>query len=462
MSKPYTPHSYQAYCRDRIIDTPNIGLFLEMGLGKTAITLDAIRRLKYDYLCVRKVLVIAPKKVAESTWHSEAAAWSDFAALRFSFVLGSESDRVTALNQTADIYLINRENTQWLVEFYKHKWPFDMVVLDESSSFKNHQAKRFKALRLVRTRINRMVLLTGTPSPKSLMDLWAQLYLLDGGQRLGKTITAYRDTYFVPDKRNAQVIFSYAPKDGSDAAIYQRISDICISMRSADYLTLPELLYNDIPVMLDGKATQTYKRLERDMLLEVDESTITAGTAAVLSNKLLQLCNGAVYDEDGNVIELQSCKIDVLLETVEQLGDQHAIICYNFKHDRDRLLTALAKTGRRVAVYEGEQQMQDWNAGNIDLMLVQPASCGYGLNLQQGGHHIIWFGLTWSLELYQQTNKRLHRQGQPHPVIVHHLIVKGGADEDVINALHSKDMTQESLLNALRVRLQAVKEDKSL
>lgn len=462
MSKPYIPHSYQAYCRDRIIDTPNIGLFLEMGLGKTAITLDAIRRLKYDYLCVRKVLVIAPKKVAESTWHSEAAAWSDFAALRFSFVLGSESDRVAALNQTADIYLINRENTQWLVEFYKYKWPFDMVVLDESSSFKNHQAKRFKALKLVRTRIDRMVLLTGTPSPKSLMDLWAQLYLLDGGQRLGKTITAYRDTYFVPDKRNAQVIFSYAPKDGSDAAIYQRISDICISMRSADYLTLPELLYNDIPVMLDGRATQTYKRLERDMLLEVDESTITAGTAAVLSNKLLQLCNGAVYDEDGNVIELQSCKIDALLETVEQLGDQHAIICYNFKHDRDRLLKALAKTGRRVEVYEGEQQMQKWNAGDIDLMLVQPASCGYGLNLQQGGHHIIWFGLTWSLELYQQTNKRLHRQGQPHPVIVHHLIVKGGADEDVINALHNKDMTQESLLNALRVRLQAVKEDKSL
>ena len=462
MSKPYKPHNYQAYCRDRIIDTPNIGLFLEMGLGKTAITLDAVRRLKYDYLQVCKVLVIAPKKVAESTWQNEAATWTDFAGLRFSLVLGSASDRVAALNQSADIYLINRENTQWLVEYYKHKWPFDMVVLDESSSFKNHQAKRFKALKLVRTRINRMVLLTGTPSPKSLMDLWAQLYLLDSGQRLGRTITAYRDAYFVPDKRNATTIFSYAPKEGAEVAIYQRISDICISMRSADYLTLPELMYNDIPVMLDNKATQTYKRLERDMLLEVDESTITAGTAAVLSNKLLQLCNGAVYDEDGNVIELQSCKIDALLETVEQLGDQHAIICYNFKHDKDRLLTALAKTGRRVAVYEGERQKQDWNAGNIDLLLVQPASCGYGLNLQQGGHHIIWFGLTWSLELYQQTNKRLHRQGQPYPVIVHHLIVKGGADEDVISALHNKDLTQEGLLNALRVRLQAVKKNKYL
>jgi len=462
MSRPYTPHNYQAYCRDRIIDTPNIGLFLEMGLGKTAITLDAIKRLKYDYLSVCKVLVIAPKKVAESTWHNEAATWKEFAGLRFAFVLGSAADRVAALNQTADIYLINRENTQWLVEYYKHKWPFDMVVLDESSSFKNHQAKRFKALKLVRTRIKRMVLLTGTPSPKSLMDLWAQLYLLDSGQRLGKTITAYRDAYFVPDKRNATVIFSYAMKEGAEAAIYQRISDICISMRSADYLTLPELMYNDIPVMLDAKAMQTYKQLERDMLLEVDETTITAGTAAVLSNKLLQLCNGAVYDEDGNVFELQNCKIDALLETVEQLGDQHAIICYNFKHDKDRLLTALAKTGRRVAVYEGEQQKQEWNAGNIDLMLVQPASCGYGLNLQQGGHHVIWFGLTWSLELYQQTNKRLHRQGQPYPVIVHHLIVKGGADEDVISALHNKDLTQEGLLNALRVRLQAVKKDNSL
>lgn len=456
-TRPYIPHEYQVYCRDRIIDTPNIGLFLEMGLGKTIITLDAIRRLKYDYLCVNKVLVIAPKKVAESTWCKEAATWSGFAGLRFSVVLGSAADRAAALGKSADIYLINRENTQWLVEYYQHKWPFDMVVLDESSSFKNHQAKRFKSLKLVRNRINRMVLLTGTPSPRSLMDLWAQLYLLDGGQRLGKTISAYRDTYFVPDKRNATTIFSYTPKEGAAEAIYQRISDICISMRSADYLTLPDLIYNDIPVALDQRSAQVYRKLERDMLLQVDEQTITAGTAAVLSNKLLQLCNGAVYDEDGNVVDLHDCKIDALLETVEQLGDQHAIICYNFKHDKDRLLNALAKTGRRIAVYSGVAEMQAWNDGEIDLLLVQPASCGYGLNLQQGGHHVIWFGLTWSLELYQQTNKRLHRQGQPYPVIVHHLIVKDGADEDVISALHNKDMTQESLLNALKVRMKKAK-----
>lgn len=459
----YKPHDYQAYCRDKIISTPNVALFLEMGLGKTAITLDAIRRLKYDYLCVRKVLVIAPKKVAESTWQNEAAKWEEFAGLTFSAVLGSQADRIDALNTPADIYLVNRENTQWLVGYYKHKWPFDMVVIDESSSFKNHQAKRFKALKLVRTRIKRMVLLTGTPSPKSLMDLWAQIYLLDEGQRLGKTITAYRDAYFTPDKRNATVVFSYALKAGAEEAIYSRISDICISMRSSDYLDLPELIYNDIPVLLDDKATRTYKRLERDTLLELeDETTITAGTAAVLSNKLLQLCNGAVYDEDGNVVELQSCKVDALVETIEQLGDQHAIICYNFKHDKDRILKALAKTGQRIAVYTGAEQEREWNAGNIDLLLVQPASCGYGLNLQTGGHHVIWFGLTWSLELYQQTNKRLHRQGQTCPVLVHHLIVKGGVDEDVIKALHSKDMTQESLLNALRVRMKNVKINVSL
>ena len=455
--KEYKPHPYQAYCRDRIIDTKNIALFLEMGLGKTVITLDAINQLRYDRLCVRRVLIIAPKKVAESTWQTEATKWQGLAHLRCSTVLGSLAERKAALAKPADIYIINRENTQWLVEFYKHAWPFDMVVIDESSSFKNHQAKRFKALKLVRSRINRMVLLTGTPSPQSLLDLWPQVFLLDGGARLGKTITSYRNTYFAPDKRSATIIYSYKLRPGSEAAIYQRISDICISMRSADYLTLPELVYNDIPVKLDAAAQKTYDALERDMLLEIDESTITAGTAAVLTNKLLQLCNGAVYDEDGQVIELQNCKIDALLETIEQLHGEHAVICYNFKHDKDRLLQALAGTGLRVAVYEGDKQMQAWNAGQLDLLLVQPASCGYGLNLQQGGHHIIWFGLTWSLELYQQTNKRLHRQGQEHPVFVHHLIVKGGADEDVIASLQSKDQTQESLLNALRVRLRRTK-----
>jgi SNF2 family DNA or RNA helicase len=403
------------------------------------------------------VLIIAPKKVAESTWRAEAQKWTNLADLRFASVLGSEAQRVAALNTTADIYLINREQTQWLVDYYRHAWPFDMVVLDESSSFKNHRAKRFKALKLVRSRINRMVLLTGTPSPKSLLDLWSQIYLLDGGQRLGKTITAYRDAYFLPDKRNATTIFSYRPQAGAEAAIHDRISDICVSMRSEDYLELPELIYNDIPVHLDTAALLAYRRLERDMLLEVDGTTITAQSAAVLENKLLQLCNGAAYDTEGHVTEIHSCKIEALLETIEQLGDEHAIVCYNFKHDKDRILTALRKTDKQVAVYAGDNELQAWNAGNIDVLLVQPASCGYGLNLQAGGHHIIWFGLTWSLELYQQTNKRLHRQGQQHPVIVHHLIVSCGADTDVIKALHNKDVTQESLLNSLRVRIKNAK-----
>ena len=457
--KNFIPHNYQQYCIQRIIDDPAIGLFLDMGLGKTAITLSAVKRLKYEMWAVRKVLVIAPKKVAESTWTREAAEWSEFAALRFSLVLGSAAERLAALEAPADIYLINRENTQWLVEHYGRDWPFDMVVIDESSSFKNHQAKRFKALKLVRSRISRMVLLTGTPNPRSLLDLWAQLYLLDCGQRLGKTITAYRDAYFVPDKRNRTTIFSYAAKAGAADEIYNRIGDICISMKSEDYLELPDLIYENIPVKLDPPAQKAYDRLERDTLLRIDDdTTITAGSAAVLRGKLLQLCNGACYDEDGNISNVHDCKIEALLETVEQLNGQHAIICYNFRHDLDRLREALKATRLRVAVYEGKEQEAAWNAGDIDLLLVQPASCGYGLNLQKGGHHVIWFGLNDSLELYQQTNKRLHRQGQPYPVIIHHLIVQGGTDEDVITALSGKADVQDSLLEALKVRIQRVKE----
>lgn len=455
----FVPHNYQDYCIGRIITDPAIGLFLDMGLGKTSITLMAIKKLKYEYWCVRKVLIIAPKKVAESTWSREAAKWKQLSDLRFSFVLGSAAQRKKALEAPADIYMINRENTQWLVDYYRHDWPFDMVVIDESSSFKNHRAKRFKALKLVRSRINRIVELTGTPNPRGLMDLWAQLFLLDGGRRLGRTITAYRDAYFVPDKRNRTTIFSYAPKPGASEEIYSRISDICISMKAEDYLELPELVYEDIPVMLDAEAQRAYNRLERDTLLQVDDETIiTAGTAAVLRQKLLQLCNGAVYDEDGNAVTVHNCKIEALLETVEQLNGQHAIICYNFKHDLERLQEALKATHLRVEVYRGKEQEDQWNAGNIDLLLFQPASGGYGLNLQDGGHHIIWFGLTDSLELYQQTNKRLHRQGQPYPVIVHHLLVQGGTDEDVIKSLNGKADVQDSLLEALKVRIRQIKE----
>ncbi len=456
--KSFVPHNYQQYCIDRIISDRAIGLFLDMGLGKTAITLSAIKKLKYEYWRSAKVLVIAPKKVAESTWSKEAAKWEGLHSLRFSFVLGSAEKRLKALKTPADIYMINRENVMWLVDYYRNAWPFDTVIIDESSSFKNHQAKRFKALKAVRSHIDRIVLLTGTPTSRGLMDLWAQIYLLDCGKRLGRNITAYREAFFVPDKRNRTTIFSYAPKDGAEETIYNAISDICVSMKAEDYLELPELVYNDIPVKLDTAAQKAYDRLERDTLLPVDDTVITAGSAAVLRGKLLQLCNGAVYDEDKNVMQIHDCKIEALLETVEQLNGQHAIICYNFQHDKTRLLEALKATHLTVKVYEGKAEEDAWNAGDIDLLLVQPASCGYGLNLQEGGHHIIWFGLTDSLELYQQTNKRLHRQGQPYPVIVHHLLVQGGTDEDVIKSLGGKADVQDSLLEALKVRIQKAKE----
>ena len=456
--KSFVPHDYQQYCIDRIINDKAIGLFLDMGLGKTAITLSAIKKLKYEYWRSAKVLVIAPKKVAESTWSKEAAKWEELCTLRFSFVLGSAEKRLKALKTPADIYMINRENVMWLVDYYRNAWPFDTVIIDESSSFKNHQAKRFKALKAVRSHIDRIVLLTGTPTSRGLMDLWAQIYLLDCGKRLGRNITAYREAFFVPDKRSRTTIFSYAPKDGAEETIYNAISDICVSMKAEDYLELPELVYNDIPVKLDTAAQKAYDRLERDTLLPVDDTVITAGSAAVLRGKLLQLCNGAVYDEDKNVMQIHDCKIEALLETVEQLNGQHAIICYNFQHDKTRLLEALKATHLTVKVYEGKAEEDAWNAGDIDLLLVQPASCGYGLNLQEGGHHIIWFGLTDSLELYQQTNKRLHRQGQPYPVIVHHLLVQGGTDEDVIKSLGGKADVQDSLLEALKVRIQKAKE----
>lgn len=454
-------HDYQEHCVQRIIDGPSVGLFLDMGLGKTAITLHAIKRLKYDYWAVRKVLVVAPKKVAESTWPKEATKWPELSCLRFALALGDQKHRIAALESTADVYVIGRDNFRWAVEYFKNRWPFDMVVIDESSGFKNSKSKRFRAFKMIRGKVARVVELTGTPTPRSLEDLWAQVYLLDAGQRLGRTLGAYRDAFFTPDKRNRNIIYSYATRAGADVEIFKLIEDICISMKSEDYLQLPDLVYNEIPVVLDKPAQAAYDRLERDALLQMpdDDTVITAGSAATLTGKLLQLCNGAAYDEDGNVQLIHDCKLQALMETVEQLNGQHAIICYNFKHDRERLLQALTAAGYNAVVYEGIEQENAWNAGEIELLLVQPASCGYGLNLQQGGHHLIWFGLTWSLELYQQTNKRLHRQGQPFPVIIHHLVTQGGVDEDVLQALGKKDAAQESLLAALKAKIHSAREE---
>ena len=454
----FVPHRYQRECIDFIKRTPCCGVFLDMGLGKTVITLTAIKELKYENWAVGRVLVIAPKKVAEATWCKECVKWNHLTGLRLSVVLGSEAQRRAALAADADIYVINRDNVAWLVKAVGARWPYDCVVLDESSSFKNHRAQRFKALKAVRPKIRRLIELTGTPAPHGLTDLWAQIFLLDGGKRLGRTISLYRDLYFVPDKRNAYTVWSYKLKPGAEAVIYEQIKDICISMKAEDYLELPDCVIDEIPVKLDDEAQRRYDELEREALLKVsDDEWVTAGTAGVLTGKLLQLCDGAVYDEEKNVHELHSCKLDAFLETLEQIND-NTVVYYQFQHDRDRLLRALEKTGSRVRVYADARDEDAWNRGEIDVLLAHPASCGYGLNLQAGGHHIIWFGLTWNLEQFQQANKRLHRQGQERPVIVHILTVEGSVDEDVIKSLSGKERVQEALLRALKAKRDALTE----
>ena len=452
----FEPYPYQQYCIEKIIHNPAVGLLLDMGLGKTVITLTALRELRRNRWEVSRPLIIAPKKVAEATWTTEAKKWEHLQDMRIVPVLGTLQQRLRALATPADAYVINRENVQWLVEYFKNSWNFDMVVLDESSSFKNSRSKRFKALKLVRSRINRIVELTGTPASNGLEDLWAQIYLLDGGERLGRTLGSYRDIYFIPGKRNQNTIFDYKPKDGSFELIKQAISDICVSMKAEDYLTLPDMIQDDIPVMLSGAARKAYNQLENELLLQVDAETITAGSAGVLTGKLLQLCNGAIYSEEKNAVTIHDCKIDAFMELIEQLNGQHALVFYNFKHDCARLLKALEKTNLRIRVYSKPQDEIDWNNGEIDVLLAHPASCGYGLNLQQGGHHAIWFGLTWSLEQYEQANKRLHRQGQEYPVVIHHLIVQDGMDESVIDALKSKGNMQNALMDALKARIKAL------
>ena len=431
-------------------------------MGKTVTTLTAIREPKYNRFAVRRVLVIAPKKVAEGTWTREKDKWDHTRILRVSPVLGSQAKRIRALNTPADLYIINRENVCWLVDYYRNSWPFDMVVVDESSSFKSHSAKRFKALAGVSGKIDRMVELTGTPSPNGLEDLWSQVYLLDGGERLGKRYTQFRERYFQPDRRGADgMVYSYAAKPGTEQSILDKISDICISMKAEDYLQLPDITYHEIPVELDAKAEKAYRELERKMVLELpEEEEISVTSAAALSNKLLQLANGAVYDEDRSVHEVHGCKIEAFLELVESLQGKPVLVFYNFQHDRERILKALSGSGLRVRELKTTQDEDDWNAGLIDILLAHPASSAYGLNLQQGGNHVVWFGLTWNYELYTQANKRLHRQGQTEKVIIHHLVCTGTRDEDVMRALEKKDDVQNWVMESLKARIRAVKEGK--
>lgn len=425
------------------------------------IALTAVRELRYNTFTVRKTLVIAPKRVAEGTWMREAQKWDHTKILRMSLVAGSAKKRINALCALADVYVIGRDNVSWLCDYYKNDWPFDMVIVDESSSFKSPTAKRFKSLAAMYPRISRCVIMTGTPSPNSLSDLWAQIYLLDHGERLEKRYTAFRERYFDPDKRGADgMIYSYKAKDGSNDAILTRIGDICVSMRAEDYLTLPDIIYDDVTVTLDAAARKKYNELEKKMVMALPEDEeLTVTSAAALSTKLQQLANGAVYDEFQQVHEIHDAKIETLVELLEGLRERgkQALVFYNFRHDRDRIWRRLVAEGVNVRCLETQVDIDAWNGHLMEVLLAHPASAGYGLNLQEGGNHVIWFGLTWNYEQYTQANARLHRQGQTEKVIVHQLVTEDTRDEDILQALARKENVQEWVLNSLKTRIAKVK-----
>jgi SNF2 family DNA or RNA helicase len=433
----YIPHDYQTRAKDFILEHPKAGMLLEMGLGKTVITLTAIDVLINELFEVDRVLVIAPKRVAEDTWTREHAKWDHLRHLRVSKVLGSPEQRRRALAVDADIYVIGRDNVVWLVEQCRQDWPFGMVVIDELSSFKNPQAKRFRALKKVIPKASRVVGLTGTPSANGLMDLWAEIYLLDRGERLGHTLGAYREKYFRPGARNGYVVFKWEPLRGSREKIEAAISDICISMSADDYLTLPKRIDNLIPVKLSPQEMKQYKTMEAEQLLHIDDEDVVALNAAAVMTKLLQIANGSVYSHEGNVVRLHDAKLEALLEIIDTT-DSPVLIFYSYKHDLAAIKAAIP--GARTL--DGPEDIAEWNAGRVQVLLAHPASVGYGLNLQEGGHVIVWYGLTWSLELYQQAK----------PVIIHHLIAEGTVDEQVMRALQEKDMSQAALMAALKER----------
>jgi len=445
----FIPHDYQQYAIDFIKNNEVAAVLLDMGLGKTSITLTAVNDLIFDSFEVSKVLVIAPLRVARDTWPAEIKKWDHLKHLRYSVAVGSESERLAALRKEADIYIINRENVDWLVNKSKVPFNFDMVVIDELSSFKSHQSKRFKSLLKVRPFIKRIVGLTGTPSSNGLMDLWAQFRILDMGKRLGRYITHYRSAYFLPDKRSADRIFTYKPADGAEQMIYDRISDITISMKSADYLKLPECIINEVPVFMDTKEKAIYETFKEDMVAKIKDEEIDAANAAVLSGKLLQMANGCIYDEDKKAIKIHDRKLDALEDLIESANGKPLLVAYWFQHD-------LARIKERFPVREikTSKDIEDWNQGRIQVAVIHPASAGHGLNLQSGGSTLVWFGLTWSLELYQQCNARLHRQGQTDTVVIHHIIAKGTIDEDVMAALQRKEKIQNALINAVKAKLE--------
>jgi SNF2 family DNA or RNA helicase len=454
----FVPHQYQEYATARILDTPYIALLLEMGLGKTVSTLTAIDKLLNDYFDAERVLVIAPLRVADDTWAREVEKWDHLRHLRIAKVLGSAEQRRRALRAEADVWVINRENVEWLVSEYGSKWPFDMVVIDESSSFKNPQAKRFKALRRVRPMIKRVVELTGTPAPNSLMDLWPQIYLLDQGERLGKTITGFRDRFFTPGARSGHVVYEWKQKQEAEQRIYESIADVVVSMKAADWLDLPERIDRTVPVKLSAQAQELYKKLERDLLLPYADADVVANTAAVLSNKLLQMASGAVYDEDRGVKLIHDAKLDALEDIIEAAQGKPVMVFYNFKHSLSRIQERFPQARILRKGKDGNEDIRAWNNDEIPLLLLHPKSAGHGLNLQESScQTVVWYDQIWSLEEDQQANARVHRQGQTRRIVVLRLVAEGTMDEEAVEALERKATGQESLMQAVKARIERVK-----
>ena len=449
----YNPHEYQQYATDFIIKNPTAAVFLEMGLGKSVIALTAILELCLERFEISRVLVIAPLRVARDTWPTEIQKWDHLKDLTYSVAVGTANERRAALRQKTFVHIINRENVQWLIEDSGIPWQYDMVVIDELSSFKSHQAKRFKSLLKMRPQIKRFVGLTGTPASNGLMDLWAEFRLLDMGKRLGRYITHFRDAFFTPDRRNGMQVFSYRPKPGAEAEIYRRIGDITISMRSADYLQMPECVMNTVPVSLSESEHDDYEAMMKKFVLELQGVEVDASNAAALSGKLCQLANGAIYTEDKHVLRFHDRKLDALEDLIEGANGKPVLVAYWFQHDLARI-----KERFKVRELKSSKDIVDWNSGEIPVAVIHPASAGHGLNLQAGGSTMVWFGLTWSLELYQQTNARLWRQGQQaDTVVIHHIVTRGTIDEAIMKALSEKDKSQAALIDAVKAQLEVRK-----
>lgn len=450
----FIPHDYQKYAI-QYIESHNVSaVLLDMGLGKTSITLTALSNLLFDSFEVRRILVIAPLRVAKNTWGAEIEKWDHLKDLKYSVAVGTAAERLSALKKQADIYIINRENVQWLIAESGVPFDFDMVVIDELSSFKNHQTKRFKALMKVRAKVKRIVGLTGTPSSNGLMDLFAEFRLLDMGERLGRFIGQYRTAYFQPDKRNGQIVFSYKPLPGAEKQIYDKISDITISMKSTDHLQMPQLISTEYEVWLSEKEREKYDSLKSDLVLELTDGEVTAANAASLSGKLSQMANGAIYDDKQEVIEIHSRKLDALEDIIESMNGRPLLVAYWFRHDLERISERLNSLHIPFSKLDTSASIKRWNSGELPVALIHPASAGHGLNLQSGGSALVWFGLTWSLELYQQTVARLWRQGQEsETVVVQHIITKGTIDERIMKALELKDTSQSALIDAVKASL---------